>query len=77
MQKPNLKQIVKEAFEASSEDFCRVVQEARELIGKENGKMGNFEVFGRLVKLSPIGEALVVGDLHGDLESLIEILNRS
>ncbi|MEM3580037.1 MAG: metallophosphoesterase family protein [Candidatus Bathyarchaeia archaeon] len=77
MQRPNLKQIVKEAFEASSEDFCRVVQEARELIGKENGKIGNFEVFGRLVKLSPMGEALVVGDLHGDLESLIEILNRS
>ncbi|MEM3617529.1 MAG: metallophosphoesterase family protein [Candidatus Bathyarchaeia archaeon] len=77
MQELNLKQIVKEAFEASAEDFCRVVQEARELICKENGKMGNFEVLGRLVKLLPVGEALVVGDLHGDLESLIEILTRS
>ena len=77
MQKPDLKQIVKEAFEATCENFCNVVQEARELICKENGRVGNFEVFGRLVKLSPVGEALVVGDLHGDLESLIEILNRS
>ncbi|MEM3153746.1 MAG: metallophosphoesterase family protein [Candidatus Bathyarchaeia archaeon] len=77
MQKPDLKQIVKEAFEATCEDFCHVVQEARKLICKENGRIGNFKVFGRLVKLSPVGEALVVGDLHGDLESLIEILNRS
>ncbi|MEM2675962.1 MAG: metallophosphoesterase family protein [Candidatus Bathyarchaeia archaeon] len=77
MQKPNLGQIVKEAFETSSEDFCSVVQETRELICKENGRVGNFEVFGRLVKLLPAGVALVLGDLHGDLESLIEILNRS
>ena len=77
MQKPDLRQIIKEAFEAKCEDFCRVVQEARELICKENGRVGNFEVFGRLVRLKPVGEALVVGDLHGDLESLIEILNSS
>jgi len=73
----NLKQIVKEAFEVSSEDFCSVVQEAREIICGENGKIGNFEVTGRLVKLLPTGEALIVGDLHGDLESLIEILTSS
>ena len=77
MQKLNLKQIVKEAFEVSSEDFCSVVQEARKIICGENGKIGNFEVTGRLVKLSPVGEALIVGDLHGDLESLIEILTSS
>jgi protein phosphatase len=77
LQKLNLKQIVKEAFEVSSEDFCRVVQEARELICGENGSIGNFEVTGRLVKLSPTGEALIIGDLHGDLESLIEILTSS
>jgi len=77
LQMLNLKQIVKEAFEVSSEDFCSVVQEAREIICGENGKIGNFEVTGRLVKLLPTGEALIVGDLHGDLESLIEILTSS
>lgn len=77
MQKPDLRQIVKEAFEVTCENFCRVVQEVRELICKENGRVGNFEVFGRLVGLKPVGEALVVGDLHGDLESLIEILSSS
>jgi protein phosphatase len=77
LQKPDLRQIVKEAFEVTCENFCRVVQEVRELICKENGRVGNFEVFGRLVGLKPVGEALVVGDLHGDLESLIEILSSS
>jgi len=68
---------VKEALEASCREFCRLIEEAIELIRNENGKIGNLEVVGRLVKLQPIGEALVVGDLHGDLESLIEILNES
>ncbi|MBS7635922.1 serine/threonine protein phosphatase [Candidatus Bathyarchaeota archaeon] len=77
MQELNLKQVVKEAFEASCEDFRRVVQEAREIICRENGRIGNFEVLGRLIRLSPVGMALVVGDLHGDLESLIEILKGS
>jgi len=74
---PSLQQIVKEALAASCERFCQLVDEAFELINGENGKLGNFEVVGRLVKLKPASEALVVGDLHGDLESLIDILNSS
>ena len=73
----SLQQIVKEALDASCDRFCQLVDEAFRLISSENGKVGNFEVVGRLVKLKPAGEALVVGDLHGDLESLIEILNSS
>lgn len=72
-----LQKIVKEALEASCQEFCRLIEEASELIRNENGKIGNLEVVGRLVELQPLGEALVVGDLHGDLESLIEILNGS
>jgi len=74
---PSLQQIVKEALDASCERFCQLVDEAFELINGENEKFGNFEVVGRLVKLRPAGKALVVGDLHGDLESLIDILNSS
>ncbi len=72
-----LQQIVKEALEASCKEFCQLVEEAVKLLSSENGKVGNFEVVGRLIKLQPVGEALVVGDLHGDLESLIDIINRS
>jgi protein phosphatase len=72
-----VKQIIKEALEASCLEFCRLVDEAIKFLRNESGRIGNFEVFGRLVKVQPVGEALVVGDLHGDLESLIEILNGS
>lgn len=73
----SLQQMVKEALDASCRDFCQIIDEAVKLIRGENGKIGNFEVVGHLIKLQPVGEVLVVGDLHGDLESLIDILNSS
>jgi protein phosphatase len=54
-----------------------VVDKAVEVLSSENGKVGSFNVVGRLVELEPVGEALVMGDLHGDLESLIDILKES
>ena len=48
-----------------------------DLLRGESGKIGNMFISERLVKLEPLGEALVIGDLHGDLESLISILGSS
>jgi protein phosphatase len=70
-------QIVKEALEVKCEAFTPLVEEATRLICKENGRIGNFNILGRLIELKPQGEALVVGDLHGDLESLIDVLKGS
>jgi diadenosine tetraphosphatase ApaH/serine/threonine PP2A family protein phosphatase len=72
-----LSQIVKEAFETPRERFIETVEEASQLLKTETGKIGNLEILGRLVKIRPMGEALVIGDLHGDLESLIQILQES
>jgi hypothetical protein len=72
-----VKHIIEEALEASCQEFCRLVDEAIKLLRSENGRIGNIEVVGRLIKLQPFGEALIVGDLHGDLESLINILKGS
>lgn len=72
-----LTQIVKEALEIQCEGFVQLVEEVKCLLCKENGKVGNFNIIGRLVKLKPQGEALIIGDLHGDLESLIQILKES
>lgn len=72
-----LQQIVKEALETRCEEFRGIIEEAIRLVCNEKGKVGNFEVIGRLVKLGSSGEALIIGDLHGDLESLIEILKIS
>ena len=72
-----LARTVKEAMEIPVDGFTKLVAEARRLLEKENGRVGNLQILGGLVKMKPSGEALVVGDLHGDIESLIQILQQS
>ena len=50
------------------------MERAIALFRKEKGRLGNLEISGKLVRLDPLGEALIIGDLHGDLECLKEIL---
>jgi protein phosphatase len=69
--------IIKEALEVQHKGFVSLVKEAAELLCEESGTVGNMEVLGRLIKLKPAGKALVIGDLHGDLESLIDIIKGS
>jgi protein phosphatase len=73
----SLSRIVKEAFESSCEEFQRVVEETTSMLSSEDGQIGNFQILGRLVKIKPTGNALVIADLHGDFESLIHILDES
>jgi diadenosine tetraphosphatase ApaH/serine/threonine PP2A family protein phosphatase len=73
----NLSQIIKEALEVQCEDFTRLVEETVQLLAKENGQVGNFSVIGRLAEIKPFGQAVVVSDLHGDLQSLIQILKET
>jgi Calcineurin-like phosphoesterase len=73
----SLSQIVKEAMKVKCQVFSELVDDATHLLCEESGKVGNLEVLGRLVKINPTGEALVIGDLHGDLESLVDILKGS
>lgn len=73
----NFPQIVKESLEIRPEVFIKIVEDAIQLLRDESGKIGNFTVSGRLIKLEPMGEALIVGDLHGDLESLVDIIKGS
>jgi predicted phosphodiesterase len=73
----NFPQIVKEALEVRHDRFVQLVEDATRLICSENGKVGNLDILGRLVQLKAQGEALIVSDLHGDLESLIQIMQES
>lgn len=54
-----------------------LVDEATATLCSENGNVGDLNVVGRLVEIKPHGEALIVGDLHGDIESLFTILKES
>ena len=73
----NFSQIVKEALEVQCDEFTQLVEDATRLLCNEKGKVGNLKILGRLVQLEAQGEALIVSDLHGDLESLIQILKES
>lgn len=73
----SLRRLVREAFEVNGEDFTRLVTQATQLLCKERGKIGNMNIVGKLVEVKPSGQALIVGDLHGDLESLIQVLQET
>ena len=69
--------IVKEALSVQSSGFIETVEKTQSILIKEKGQIGNLTILDRLVKLEASGEALIIGDLHGDLESLTVILQSS
>ena len=73
----DLSSTIKEAQNIHSKDFLKKLDEATSLLKVENGQIGNLTITNHLVTIEPHGEALVVGDLHGDLESLRVIFQKS
>lgn len=65
------------ATEAHAEEFIGLVNKVSSQLANENGRLGNLKITGRLVEVEPAGEAVIVGDLHGDLKSLVHILDDS
>jgi diadenosine tetraphosphatase ApaH/serine/threonine PP2A family protein phosphatase len=74
--KPVLK-LAKAALETNANDFINLTEEVTNWIKKENGQLGKMLIRGKLATLEPDGEAIIIGDLHGDLESLVQILRDS
>jgi diadenosine tetraphosphatase ApaH/serine/threonine PP2A family protein phosphatase len=72
-----LSEVLTESKIVQSGSFVKLLAETIDVLRGESGKIGNQTVTEGLVKLEPSGEALVVGDLHGDIESLITILKSS
>jgi len=65
------------AMKTSPNEFLKLVENTIQLLAEENGRVGSLRITGKLVRAPPIGEAVIVGDIHGDLESLIYILKNS
>lgn len=72
-----LSDLVAEAAEMDYESFLYLVNQANSLLSKEKGGRGELKIKGRLVHMPPVGEATVIGDIHGDLESLKHILTEA
>jgi len=73
----NLSSLVKESATVQGEVFIKAVEKTINLLYSQSGKVGYLNIMESLVQLEPSGEALIIGDLHGDLESLIHILSSS
>jgi protein phosphatase len=69
--------LAESATKASVEEFIRLVENVSRRLATENGMVGTLKITGRLIEAAPIGEAVIIGDLHGDLKSLVHILEDS
>jgi len=63
------------AEKVESESFLELVDQVILLLSSEKSLPGNIEILGRIVRIPPKGKATIIGDLHGDLRSLLQILN--
>jgi len=67
--------LTEECTKVTSGEFLRLVESVTERLANERGQVGKLQIMGRLVVFPPSGEATVVGDIHGDLESLRYVLS--
>jgi len=73
----DLSSLAQEAEKVDSESYLQLIDHVILLLSKDGGTSGNTEFFGKVLKKPPKGTAIIVGDIHGDLESLHHILNTS
>ena len=67
---------LRDAFEASTGDFLRLIEASKRILKHEK----ELRAASGMVRISPqqtVSRIVVVGDLHGDVESLIHILSES
>ena len=73
----DLSDLVAEAAETDREHFLHLVDQAASLLSAEKASSGELKIEGRLVRMPLSGEATVIGDIHGDLDSLEHVLGEA
>jgi len=68
----SLSNLLKEAHNVDYKAFLRLVFQVNQILSSEKAKR---QIVGRLVYLAPKGKTIIIGDIHGDLDSLEQILN--
>jgi len=69
--------LLNEAMKVGPNEFLRLVEDVTHLLNNEKGHVGKLLVMGKLLKVPSENEAVIVGDIHGDLQSLAHILKSS
>lgn len=73
----SLSVLAETATKTNLEEFIRLTKQVRNQLATEDGTFGQLQITGRLIEVPPSGEVIIVGDLHGDLESLVHILKET
>jgi len=75
----NLEELARKSSLVGDEELWELIKAVNKTLHEERviQKMNNLKVEGGLVHLPTEGVAIAVGDLHGDLESLVFILKKS
>ncbi len=71
-----LKGLFDDASNVGSKSFMKAVDRVDQILSSEKSN-ARMRITGRLIHLSPEGEAIVIGDLHGDINSLYEVLKET
>lgn len=64
-------------MKADSSELLQLTEDVTQLLHKETEQVGSLRITGRLASVHSQGKMIVVGDVHGDLESLKHILKNS
>jgi len=70
-------QLADKAKSVSLHEFIELIDTVAEMLRRESGTIGNMRITGRLIEARPEGQATIVGDIHGDLDSLTRILRKT
>ena len=65
------------AIKTKPKEYLKLLENITQLLAKENDLVGSLGITGRLVEVPAVGEAIIVGDIHGDLESLAHVIEDS
>ena len=72
-----VKQLTQESFTVNLKEFTELTSGVVDILRTEENHDGKMKVKGRMIELQAEGEVTVIGDLHGDLETLAQILRTS
>ncbi|MEM1581248.1 MAG: metallophosphoesterase family protein [Candidatus Bathyarchaeia archaeon] len=73
----SIQDIFNDSFAVKANVFLDLINQVNQIISSERGGIGRLEVIGRLICLPTSGEAVLIGDIHGDLSSLKRILSET
>jgi len=70
-----LNKLIEKSLAAKPQNFLELINEVDIILSREQEhEIKRLDIIGRLIRMPPEGEVTVIGDLHGDLASLRQIL---